>query len=44
MKKMMVVKIYLGDNMSHDVKRYGDISVQLPNVYVKKISNVMYVP
>ena len=33
--------IYLGDNSSHDVKGCGDISVQLPNGHVKKLSNVM---
>ena len=37
-------KIYLRDNRSHDVKGCGDISLQLPNDHVKKLSNVMHVP
>lgn len=36
-------KIYLGDDSSHDIKGYGDISVQLPNGNAKQLASVMYV-
>jgi hypothetical protein len=39
-----VHKIYLGDDRSHEIKGYGDLSVTLPTSEVKQIHNVMYVP
>lgn len=36
--------IYLGDNRSHEIKGYGDISVMMPNGQEKQIQNVVYVP
>jgi hypothetical protein len=36
--------IYLGDDHSHQIRGYGDVSVTLPNGCVKQIQNVMYVP
>jgi hypothetical protein len=36
--------IYLGDDRSHQVKGYGDVSMTLPNGCVKEIQNIMYVP
>jgi len=29
------VNIYLGDDHSHQIKGYGDVSVTLPNSFVK---------
>lgn len=36
--------IYLGDNRSHEIEGYGNISVMIPNGQEKKIQNVVYVP
>lgn len=36
--------IYLGDNISHEIKGYGDISVMMPNGQEKQIQNAVYVP
>ena len=36
--------IYLGDERSHQIKGYVDITVTLPNGSVKQIHNVMHVP
>ena len=38
------VNTYLGDDRSHPVKGYGDVSVTLSNGSVKQIQNVMHVP
>jgi hypothetical protein len=38
-----VHKIYLGDDRSHEIKGYGDVSVTLLTGEVKQIHNVMYV-
>lgn len=35
--------IYFGDNRSHEIKGYGDISVIIHNVKEKQIQNVVYV-
>ena len=37
------LQIYLGDNRSHEIKRYGNISVMMPNGQEKQIQSVMYV-
>jgi hypothetical protein len=39
-----VHKIYLGDDRSHEIKWYGDVSMTLPTGEVKQIHNLMYVP
>lgn len=36
--------IYLGDDHAHQIKRYGDIPVTLPNGTIKWIDIVIYVP
>lgn len=36
--------IYLGDNRSHEIKGYGNISVMMPDEQEKQIQNVVYVP
>jgi hypothetical protein len=36
--------IYLGDDLSYQIKGYGDIPVTLSNGTVKHIHNVVYVP
>jgi hypothetical protein len=36
--------IYLGDHISYQVKRYGDIPVTLLNGTVRHYHNVVYVP
>lgn len=43
-KKTNSAKIYLGDDICHDIKCYGDVYVTFPSCYVKQIKNVKYVP